>query len=157
MKGGKKARKLLNRISRHQADGMCIVEHGMNFGHAESKGNKGKDGVFASINGSQTLAGYNEHEIRSMYMTGGTMVSTFTRLSSFVITQGVDSTGLGCWSWILVGSGDHRTIIVAAYQPQNLSNNPRLVLLEGRMVRGGTVAAQHHRYFRSRRNCTNPR
>ena len=156
-KGGRKTRKLVNLVSRYQADGMCIVEHGMNYGHAESKGNYGKDGVFASINGSRNSAGYNKHENHSRYMTGGTMVSTFTRLSSFVIAQGVDRTGLGRWSWILMGSGDHRTIIVSAYQPQHSTNKPRLITSEGSMIRGGTVAAQHRRYFRQRGNCRNPR
>ena len=133
-----------------------MVEHGMNFRHAESKGDKGKDGVFASIAGSHNLAGYNEHENHSRYMTGGTMVSTLTRLSSFVIAQGVDTTRLGQWSWILVGSGDHRIIILAAYQPQNSTNKPRLIWSEGKMIRGGTEAAQHRRYLRQRGNFRNP-
>ena len=85
------------------------------------------------------------------------MVSTFSRLSSYVITQGVDPTGLGRWSWILVGSGDHRTIIISAYQPKKLSNNSRRITPDGTMIGGGTVAAQHCRYFTSRGNCGNPR
>ena len=64
-KGAPKPRKLLNLVSRHQADGMCIVEHGMNFRHAEAKGDKGQDGIFASITGSRTSAGYNRHENHS--------------------------------------------------------------------------------------------
>ena len=156
-KGTPKIGKLLNLNNRHQTDGICIVEHGVNFGHYGSNIVKRPQEIFASIKGSRTSAGYNKHENFSRYMAGGTMVSTFSRLSSFVMAQGVDSTGLGRWSWILVGSGDHRTIIVSAYQPQKSSNKPRLVSADGKMIRGGTVAAQHRRYFRSRGNCKNPR
>jgi hypothetical protein len=49
-KGAPKSRKLLNLVSRHQVDEMCIVEHGMNFRHVESKGDKSQDGIFASMN-----------------------------------------------------------------------------------------------------------
>ena len=156
-KGSKKIRKLLNLISRHQTDGMCMVEHGINFGHAESTGEQSKEGIFSSISGSRISAGYNKHENNNRYMTGGTIVSTFSRLSSFVIEQGVDMTGLGRWSWILVGSGDHRTIIVSAYQPHKSSNTPRIISSGGKMIGCGTVASQHRRYFRTRGNCNNPR
>ena len=152
-----KVRKLLNLNSRHQTDGMCIVEHGINFGHREAKGDKQPAGIFASFKGSRSSAGYNKHENHSQYMAGGTMVATFSRLSSFVINQGVDRTGLGRWSWILVGSGSHRTIMVSAYQPQKSSNKRQLVTAEGRMIQAGTVAAQHRRHFVSKGNFNNPR
>jgi hypothetical protein len=74
---------------------MCVVEHGVNFGHKEARGEKQTGGVFASFIGSRTSAGYNTHENNSRYMAGGTMVATFTRLSSFVIEQGADISGLG--------------------------------------------------------------
>ena len=149
--------KLSNLISRYQSDGMCMVEHGMNFGHHESTGNKRIHELFSSIHDSRNSAGYNIHENFSRYSHGGTMVSTFSRLSSFVISQGVDKTGLGRWSWILVGSGDHRTIIVSAYQPQKSSNKRQRITADGKMSGGGKVSSQHRRYFESRGNCNNPR
>ena len=81
------------------------------------------------------------------YTTGGMMVATFTRLSSFVIEQGVDRSGLGKWSWTLVGSGSHRTQKVTAYQPQKSLNKRLLISEVGKMIQGGTVAAQHRGYF----------
>jgi hypothetical protein len=87
--------KLSNIISRYQSDGMCMVEHGMNFGHHEAKGDKRINELFSSIHESRNSAGYNIHENFSRYAYGGTMVSTFSRLSSFVISQGVDKTGRG--------------------------------------------------------------
>ena len=149
--------KLSNLISRYQSDGMCMVEHGMNFGHHEATGDKRINELFSSIHDSRNSAGYNIHENFNRYTYGGTMVSTFSRLSSFVISQGVDKTGLGRWSWILVGSGDHRTIIVSAYQPQKSSNKRQRITTDGKMSGGGKVSSQHRRYFEIRGNCNNPR
>ena len=73
-----KIRKLANLNNRHQTNGMCVVEHGVNFGHEEARGEKQAGGVFASFIGSRTLAGYNTHKNDSRYMAGGTMVETFT-------------------------------------------------------------------------------
>jgi len=134
-----KIRKLANLNNRHQTDGMCVVKHGVNFGHEEARGETG--GVFASFIGSRTLAGYNMHKNNSCYMAGGTLVAAFNRLSSFVIEQGADISGLGRWSWILVGSGSHCTRIVSAYQPQKSSNRGLLIPSDGKMIQGGTVAA----------------
>jgi hypothetical protein len=90
-------------------------------------------------------------------MEGGTLVETFTQPSSFVVEQGADIYGLGRWSWILVGSGSHFTQIVSAYQPQKSSNKGLLISSDGKMIRGGTVAAQHRRYFMRKGNFLNPR
>ena len=107
-----KIRKIANLNNRHQTNGMCVVKHGVNFGHEEARGEKQAGGVFASFIGSRTSAGYNMHKNNSRYMEGGTLVATFTRLSSFVIEQRADISGLGRWSWILVGLGSHCTQIV---------------------------------------------
>ena len=149
--------KLSNLMSRYQSDGMCMVDHGMNFGHHESTGDKRTNELFSSIHDIRNSAGYNIHENFSRYSYGGTMVSTFSRLSSFAISQGVDKTGLGRWSWILVGSEDHRTIIVSAYQPQKSSDKRQRITADGKMYGGGKVSSQHRRYFESRENCNNPR
>jgi hypothetical protein len=45
----------------------------------------------------------------------------YSQLASYVISSGVDQTGLGRWSWIQVGTGEHRTWIVSAYKPCRLS------------------------------------
>jgi hypothetical protein len=57
-----KTRKLANLNNRYQTDGMCVVQHGVNFGHEEARGEKQAGGVFATFIGSRTLAGYNTHK-----------------------------------------------------------------------------------------------
>ena len=39
------------------------------------------------------------------------------RFASYVLEVGCDYTGLGRWSWILVGSEEKMTRITVAYQP----------------------------------------
>ncbi len=47
------------------------------------------------------------------------MVAAFSRLATFVQETGIDRAGLGHWSCIRVGTGDHSTRIISAYQPCN--------------------------------------
>jgi hypothetical protein len=64
-----------------------------------------KDNKFHSIFGrgqqTQGAVGHNinDEEIKCDQW-GGTYVTTIGRLSSFVAEAGVDSTGLGRWSWV---------------------------------------------------------
>ena len=48
---------------------------------------------------------------------GGTAAMAVGRFASYVLETGTDSTGLGRWSWIVVGQGETRTRIVVAYNP----------------------------------------
>ncbi len=75
---------------------------------------------------------------------------------SYVISSGVDQAGLGRWSWIQVGTGEHRTQIVLAYQPYGLSGW-QLISHNGLMKGRGTVAAQHECYFQKKGNFNKPR
>jgi hypothetical protein len=86
------------------------------------------------------------------------MSVAFTRLASYVTDTGVDHTGLGRWSWIQVGTGEHRTQIVSAYQPGKTAPSlARIAGVQGNMPGRGTVAAQHQRYFRKKGNFNHPR
>jgi hypothetical protein len=84
------------------------------------------------------------------------MMVTFSRLASFVLSTGVDQTGLGWWSWIQVRSGVHLTQIVLAYQPCQ-SSGRWLICQNGLMKGKGTVAAQNERYLWKKRNFNKPR
>ncbi len=100
---------------RHQTDRACIVEHSINFKIAAT-GTRLED-LFPGMCSSRVSAGHNIHELHNCYQHGGTMTVAFSRLASYVLLSGVDLTGLGCWSWIQVGTGEHWTQIVSAYQP----------------------------------------
>ncbi len=107
-----KLRKLLSLHNKYQTDGACIVEHGTNFLMA-LVGQRPED-IFAAFRGSRVSAAHNIHEQHSRYQQGGTLTAAFTCLSGYVKATGVDPTGLGRWSWVQVGSGQHRTLIVTA-------------------------------------------
>jgi hypothetical protein len=127
----------------------CIVKHGINF-HMSSNGNCPSD-LFSGIRGSRVLAAHNVHEAHGRYQQGGTMNIAFIQLASYVKVTGVDHKCLGRWSWIQVGTGEHRTWIVSAYQPGKLV--PSLTWTagnQGNMKGQGTVAAHHQWYFQKR-------
>ncbi len=139
-----KIRKLPNLHQRYQTDGACIVEHGINFKIAAT-GTHPED-LFLGVCSSRVSVGHNVHEMHNRYQQGGTMMVAFSWLASYIISTGVDQTGLGQWSWIQVGTGEHRTQIVLAYQPCRLSGR-RLIGQNGLMKGRGMLAVQHKQYF----------
>jgi hypothetical protein len=112
-------RKLTNLHQRYQTDGACIVEHGINFKMAAT--GTCQEDLFLKVCSSRVSAGHNIHESHNRYQQGRTMTVAFSQLASYVISTGVDQTGLGWWSWIQVGTREHWTQIVLAYQPCRLS------------------------------------
>ncbi len=139
-----KMRKLTHLHQRHRTDGACIVEHGINFKMAAT-GIRPED-LFLGMCSSRISAGHNIHELHIHYQQGGTIMVAFSQLASYVILSGLDQTGLGCWSWIQVGTGEHWTQIVLAYQPCCMSGQ-QLIGHNGLMKGKGMVAAQHECYF----------
>ena len=117
-----KLRKLLSLHNKYQMDGACIVEHGTIFFMAPV-GQRPED-IFAAFRGSCVSTAHNIHEQHIRYQQGGTLTTAFTCLSGYVTATGVDPTSLGCWLWVKVGSGQHRTRIVTAYQPCQGSTMP---------------------------------
>jgi hypothetical protein len=136
-------RKLTNLHQRCQTDGACIVEHGINFKMAAT-GTTCPEDLFPGVCSSRVSACHNIHESHNHYQQGGTMMVAFFCLARYVISSGVDQTGLGRWSWIQVGTDQHRTQIVSAYQPCRLSGC-WLIGQNGLMKGRETVAAQHER------------
>jgi hypothetical protein len=110
-----KMRKLTHLHQRHQTDRACIVEHGINFKMAAT-GTHPED-LFLGMCSSRVSASHNIHKLHNCYQQGRTLLVAFSGLASYVLSSGVDQTGLSCWSWIQVGTGEHRTQIVSAYQP----------------------------------------
>ena len=130
------------------------MEHGTDF-LLVPDGQRPED-IFAAIRGSRVSAAHNIHEQHSRYQQGETLITAFTRLSGYVAATGMDPTGLGRWSWVQVGSGEHRTRIVTAYQPCQGLTMPKLGR-EGRLLQGGTVVMQHTQYFWKRGIFLKPR
>ena len=125
-----KTKKLQNLNNKYEAGATLLNETGTNWNMAPI-GKKLSD-VFEPGKAKRIATGFNRHEtiLRSQY--GGTAAIAFSRLSGYVIETKTDSLGLGRWSWLLVGSGEHRTRIILAYQPVNPSTSAP-----------GSVWAQH--------------
>ncbi len=145
--------KLTHLHQRHQTDGACIVEHGINFKMAAT-GTHLED-LFLGMYSSRVFAGHNIHKFHSRYQQVGTMMVAFSQLASYVLSSGVDQTGLGHWSWIQVGTGEYWTQIFSAYQPCRLSGW-QLIGYNGLMKGRGTVSAQHKWYFWKKGNFNKP-
>ena len=99
----------------------------------------------------QPTRGNHAHNTNDLKMKrdqwGGTCITVIGRFASYVTDIGNDSTGLGRWSWIYVGSGGKSTLIITAYQPSK----------PGNLTMGQTVCDQHIRYFESRGEVRHPR
>ena len=76
---------------------------------------------------------------------------TLGQMSGYVLATGVDSTGLGRWSWILHGAGEgndlRKTRVVVAYQPCEPGKNSK----------GKTTFEQHQQYFEQKGDFWSPR
>jgi hypothetical protein len=68
--------KLTHLHQRHQMDGACIVEHGINFKMAAT-GTRPED-LFPGMCSSRVSAGHNIHESHNRYQQGGTMTVAFS-------------------------------------------------------------------------------
>jgi hypothetical protein len=91
-----KLRKLTHLHQRHQTDGACKVEQGINFKMTAIS--TCPEDLFPGMRSSRVSASHNIHESYNRYKQGGTMMVAFSRLANYVISSGVDQTGLGCWS-----------------------------------------------------------
>ncbi len=112
--------------------------------------------LFPGVCSSMVSASHNIHELQNRYQQGGTMMVAFSQLASYVISTGVDQTGLGWWSLTQVGTGEHWTQTVLAFQPCCLSGC-QLISQNGLMKGRGAVAAQHEWYFQKKGSFNKPR
>jgi hypothetical protein len=71
-----KMHKLTHLYQRHQTDGACIVEHGINFKMAAT-GTRPED-LFPETCSSRVSAGHNIHELHNRYQQGWTMMVAFS-------------------------------------------------------------------------------
>ncbi len=71
-----KMHKLTHLHQRHQMEGACIVEHGINFKMAAT-GTRPED-LFPGMYSSRVSADHNIHESHNRYQQGGTMTVAFS-------------------------------------------------------------------------------
>ncbi len=85
-----------------------------------------------------SIVSHNISKRMQLNQHGGCAMMAMGCFSAEVVESGVDPSGLGCWCWLKVGSGDKRTRIVMAYQPSGFKSTNSA---------GTTVREQHKRYF----------
>jgi hypothetical protein len=88
-----------------------------------------------------SFVAHNINEQMQCYQHGGCAMMAMGRFSAEVMESGVNPSGLGCWCWLKVGSGNKNTRIVMTYQPSGLKSANSS---------GTTVREQHERYFEAR-------
>ncbi len=130
------------------------MQNGVNFKMAAT-GTQPED-LFPGVCSSRVSVGQNIYELHNHYQQGGTKTVAFSQLASYILSIGVDLTGLGWWSWIQVGAGEHWTWTIMAYQPC-LSRLPDNWKQNGLMKSRGTTAVQHEWYFWKKGNFNKPR
>ena len=139
-----KLKKMANLNNKYQTDGTMLVETGTNWDEVPAE--KGPSNLFSGAHRCHVVAAHNKNDnISSRSQPGGTAVAAFSRLSSFILESGQDSTGLGRWSWIRVGTEGRKTRIITAYQPVSPSRR-------GQDTNRRTVWHQHRRYL-GRKGC----
>ena len=101
--------------NKYDADGLCVVEGGTDWFQASE--DKKASALFYPTGRGRIIAAHNKHESFGRCQHGRTALVAASRLSGFIIDKGANSTGLGWFFWIGVGSGERKTWIVSAYQP----------------------------------------
>ena len=95
-----------------------------------------------------TSSSHNCHASYGKNQRKGTCTLSLNQVTSRSTLSGVDSTGLGRWSWIQYsGKGGLRTRVISAYRPCRSTSEIGLT----------TVWDQHSRFFRDIGITTNPR
>ncbi len=111
-----KVKKMCNLNNKYQSDGTMLVETVTNW-TLSPVGKKPND-LFAGLTRSRIEAAHNKNDqSSSQSQHGGTAVATFNWLSGFVLDLGQDTTSLGRWLWIQIGTEGRKTRIISAYQP----------------------------------------
>ena len=86
------------------------------------------------------ISAHNKTETISREQMGGMAIACIGNLGDVMTEYGEDTTGLSRWSWLALGTGTTKTIVISAYLPRQ----------PGRRARGRTVWEQQARFFQSR-------
>lgn len=109
----KKARSMLRKT---EGDFYLGAEVGANWSKLGMEADL--DCLFRTDVSARSVRGYNKHDNIHRGQEGGTAIIGINQATSLVLKSGVDTSGLGRWSWMLLEQlPGHRTRLVSAYQP----------------------------------------
>lgn len=141
-----KVPKLIRQLRHYDVDQLHLLETQVNFDSSQVKPTDGRlqDKIGVGKERKCIAANNMHNDCRSC--PGGLAQMTFGPLSSYVLSQGADETGLARWVWTKVGMrGGKTTTFISGYQPcDNKSSR-------------GTVLSQQSRYFEALGDHRNPR
>ncbi len=102
--------------------------------------------MFGAGSKMHSVVAHNINEHVRINQFGRCAIMAMGTFAPKLADSGVDSTGLGRWCWICVGSGSKKTQIVMAYQPCNSGNT----------TTRNTVNDQHSQYFQALGDARSP-
>ena len=144
LSGNEKINELNNICREYTVDILCGCETQIDWRQVPQA--RKFQNLFGAGTETRSVVAHNINERMRPNQFGGCAMMAFNTISFQVISTGVDTTGLGRWCWMLLGSGRKRTRIITAYQPSN----------SGRSA-GTTVKDQQARYFQSLGDARSPR
>ena len=141
-----KVPQLLGFLRRFGVDILHVLETQMNVDCKQWKHRYGKLTDRVGVGREKRCIAAGNMHVDDRACPGGTAQMVFGSLSSFVLDQSADLTGLGRWVWTLVGmEGGKKTRFITAYQPCDNRTGPN------------TVWRQHANYFEAQGLHVNPR
>ena len=150
VRGKEKVRKVCQINQRFQMDVVLFNEIGTDLRQVPPE--KSLDLLLSDYD-CRCVAANNTTEPSSRSQFGGVGALAYPRAVGFILGRDKDPLGLGRWAWMLVGTGDRKTIIVVSYRPVKPPKSVRLSFDRGRK----TVWVQHVRLFRKHGLTGSPR
>ena len=143
-KDNRKLKYLNNLLQRLEVDVMGAVETRTHWDLLP--GTHGLSRLLDQRDGGRCCGSHNKHERFSLFQQGGTCVASAETMVDSFVDSGVDTSGLGRWSWIRMKGRNTITRIVVAYSP----------CVTRKTAQSATIA-QHRRYWRMQNNTMCPR
>ena len=144
LSGNEKINELNNLCREYTVDILCGCETQIDWRQVPQA--RKFQNLFGVGTETRSVVAHNVNERMRPNQFGGCAMMAFNTISPQVVSTGVDTTGLGRWCWMLLGTGRKQTRIVMAYQPSN----------SGRSA-GTTVKDQQARFFQSLGDARSPR
>jgi hypothetical protein len=129
IRGNEKIAKALDIKDNLGIDCLMYCKHQINFHHKDNKNNLKQ--MFQQELVCTAISAHNVHEDKhaGRVQEGGTGTICFGKCTGYIKKVGWDETGLGRWSWILMGGANgFNTRIIMAYNPcknKNANSGPR--------------------------------
>jgi hypothetical protein len=141
-----KVPKLIRKLRHYDVDQLHLIETQVNFDSSQVSSADGRlqDKIGVGRERKSIAVNNMHNDVRSC--PGGLANMSFGPLSTYVLDQGADETGLARWVWTKVGmNGGKSTCFITAYQPCDNRKGK------------STVLSQHSNYFEALGDHRNPR